>query len=615
MKFFFKISLILLLAASCKSYNSLLSPTANTQNKVVIDAYNTVKDKIQVSFYPTKQLENEIDFFLPKIIPGTYSIDNYGQFIENIKAYDASGATLKITQKDTSAWKISNAKRLHKIEYTVNDSFDIEKDHDVFSPAGTNIEHHRNYILNLHGFVGYLNNQTNQPFNLKVKHHKNLSLGCSQTISNSKSMSNIAENSFSFDRYATLIDTPIFLSRYTLETFKINDITVTLGVHSPNKHITAKDLLPSMKKMMSAQKHFMGGINHTNTYSIFLYLANRNQNSPKGYGALEHSNSTVVVLPAALPLKEIKHHLIDVVSHEFFHIITPLAIHSKEIHNFDYNHPKMSKHLWMYEGVTEYFANLFQVKEGLITRETFFNRIAHKIERSKKYQDDLSFTLMSKHILEEPYKSNYANVYEKGALIAMCIDILIRESSNGEKNILDMMYTLSEMYGTDMPFNDIDLFEHINDITSPSVFNFLNEHVEKGTPIDYNYYLNKIGVSLQKETTTAGFFQNGEILYISPETTSNEIYFNEMASESDFLKQLGIQEKDVLIAVNNKKFDLNNANYLLDLSQKWVKGSKVSFTIRRENKVIKYDTLIKTTPVITHPIIVDNNSEALIKYL
>jgi predicted metalloprotease with PDZ domain len=52
--------------------------------------------------------------------------------------------------------------------------------------------------------------------------------------------------------------------------------------------------------------------------------------------------------------EELVKSMMDVVSHEFFHIVTPLSIHSKEIQYFDYN-PKMSEHLWMYEGVTEYF--------------------------------------------------------------------------------------------------------------------------------------------------------------------------------------------------------------------------------------------------------------------
>jgi predicted metalloprotease with PDZ domain len=57
----------------------------------------------------------------------------------------------------------------------------------------------------------------------------------------------------------------------------------------------------------------------------------------------------------------------DVVSHEFFHIVTPLTIHSKEIHYFDYNSPKMSN-LWMYEGVTEYFA-IFSNQSSLILKK------------------------------------------------------------------------------------------------------------------------------------------------------------------------------------------------------------------------------------------------------
>ncbi len=616
MKFFLRLFFLSLIVVSCKSTQTISVPQSQ-ENKVVIDAYNTAKDHIQVSFYPIKQQYQEIDFFLPKIIPGTYSIDNYGQFVENIKAYDASGNELNIVQKDTSEWHISNAEKLHKIEYLVNDSYDIEEDHDVFSPAGTNIEHHRNYILNLHGFVGYLSNQKNIPFQLKVKHHKNMFLGCSQPVSTSKDALNITEESFAFDRYATLIDNPIFLSRYKMESFNINDITVNLGVHSTNKNISAKDLVPSMQKMMSAQKHFMGDINHTNTYSIFLYLAKRGAKHPTGFGALEHNNSTVVVLPADLPFEMIEKHLIDVVSHEFFHIITPLAIHSKEIHDFDYNIPKMSKHLWLYEGVTEYFANIFQVKEGLISQEEFYKRISHKIERSKKFQDDLSFTLMSKNILEEPYKENYANVYEKGALIAMCVDILIREHSNGEKTILDMMKSLSKTYGKDKAFDDENLFEIIKEITNPHVYDFLKEYVEKGTPIDYNFFLNKVGVSLQSETEETGYFQEGDIFYISADQSKNEIYFNEMASNSSFLKKLGVQEKDVLISVNNKKFDLNNAKYLISLSQSWRHGTNVSFTIRRNDKIITYDTLIEKAPQATHPAIVSipSNTGDLVKYL
>ena len=48
----------------------------------------------------------------------------------------------------------------------------------------------------------------------------------------------------------------------------------------------------------------------------------------KGFGALEHPTSTVVVMPEMMGLEMLQEQLKDVVSHEFFHIVTPLTVHS-----------------------------------------------------------------------------------------------------------------------------------------------------------------------------------------------------------------------------------------------------------------------------------------------
>ncbi len=74
----------------------------------------------------------------------------------------------------------------------------------------------------------------------------------------------------------------------------------------------------------------------------------------------------------------------------------------------------MSQHLWLYEGTTEYFSHLFQVQQGLIDSNEFYDRLLEMITISKRYDDAMSFTEMSTNIVEEPYQSNYPNVYEKG---------------------------------------------------------------------------------------------------------------------------------------------------------------------------------------------------------
>jgi predicted metalloprotease with PDZ domain len=53
---------------------------------------------------------------------------------------------------------------------------------------------------------------------------------------------------------------------------------------------------------------------------VLLYLQDPNRR--KGFGALEHPTATTVVLPEMMPREELVKSMKDVVSHEFFHIVT-----------------------------------------------------------------------------------------------------------------------------------------------------------------------------------------------------------------------------------------------------------------------------------------------------
>ena len=117
--------------------------------------------------------------------------------------------------------------------------------------------------------------------------------------------------------------------------------------------------------------------------------------------------------------------------------------------------------------------------------------MAEKIQHAATLNDKMPFTEMSANVLVKPYKDQYLNVYEKGALIGMCIDIIIREKSNGERGILDLMRKLSAEYGAKKPFNDDELFEKIIQFTYPEVGTFLTTHVSGSTPIPYDAFFAK----------------------------------------------------------------------------------------------------------------------------
>ncbi|QEE49491.1 peptidase M61 [Flavobacterium alkalisoli] len=549
--------------------------------QVAINLKNVTNDKVQVTVTAPKLDDKTTTFYIPKIVPGTYSSDNYGKFIDDFKAYDKKGRELKVEHPDENSWKIADANKLEKVTYWVNDTYDIEGTgvHDIFSPAGTNITANDNFVLNTHGFVGYFEGKSELPYVLTISHPASLWASTSFIDEDASNETDV----FKSPRYPDVVDHPIMYSKPDYTTFTVDGMEILISVYSPNGKIKAADITPDMETMMRAQKRFLGAINSTKKYSVLIYLTNMEKPDARGFGALEHTTSTTVVMPEMMPLDQLISTLKDVVSHEFFHIVTPLSIHSNEIHYFNYNTPKMSEHLWMYEGVTEYFANLFQVNQGLITEDEFYARMADKIAQSKQFSETMNFTKMSKNILESPYKDSYYNVYLKGALIAMCIDIQIRENTNGEKGILDLMRNLSAEYGSNKPFNDDDLFTDIAKLTSPKVEEFLKVYVSGNTPIPYEEYLAKMGVTqaiVEKKGTP--FLKNEEIPYV---TINSEKQIVLLPAEGNaFMDTLGLKTGDIITTVNGTAYNLDNIYDLIMTSMSWKDGEDITLKIKREGK-------------------------------
>lgn len=596
-------SLALLTALySCKSTqpSETGSPQLVMPEPVVVNMnlVNIVDDRVKVTVDPGKFNQAQTTFYIPKTVPGTYSIDNYGEFIENFKAFDYLGAELLVAKTDQNSWLVDDARNLDKITYWVNDSFDVEGEKGVFSPAGTNIEKDKNFMLNLHAFVGYFDILKEQPYHLFINRPENLIAGTSMPLSGSLATTgqeNAMTDIFKVSRYFEVTDNPIMYAASDTTHINIDGMNVLLNVYSPNKVYTSKSIRAGVKEMIAAQKRFLGDIDNTSNYSILLYLANPEEIDARGFGALEHHTSTVVVLPETMPLSELNQTITDVVSHEFFHILTPLNIHSKEIHYFDYNNPKMSKHLWMYEGVTEYFANLFQVNQGLISNDEFYERTASKIEDSKNFNDRIPFTLMSQNILEEPYKSDYYNVYLKGALIGMALDIQLRELSGGETGILNLMKKLSQKYGKDKPFEDDKLIPAMVSLSYPEIQIFFDTYVSGSTPIPYDQFLEKVGVKMEKTDIETSYFFNGQVPYIDGDPATNLLFFRKNISLNSFLELMGVHNGDVIKSVNNTNYAIENVYDLIMESQSWEVGEDITIVVDRDDEEITLKGKI-TTP-------------------
>ena len=582
---------ILWFFVGCSASKSVVK-AEDTKVLTEINLVNIDQDRVLVTIDPGAFTQDQVFFYIPKTVPGTYSIDNYGKYIEDFKAIDYDGNTLTFQQPDENSWTISAGQKLDKISYYVNDTFDQEYGANdvVFSPAGTNIEEGENFILNLHGFVGYFDGLKEIPYEISI----NVPEGLISTTSLKRGPNEGLQGKelFMANRYFEVIDNPILYARPNVTSFQISDIEVTIGVYSPNNVYKADDFKDKMQEMMMGQKAFLGDIDSTKEYNILLYLSTMEENDAAGFGALEHHTSTVVVFPEQMPKDALEEIMVDVVSHEFFHIVTPLNVHSKEIHYFDYNDPKMSEHLWMYEGTTEYFANLFQIQQGLINESEFYSRILGKIDNSHAYDDNMSFTTMSRNILDDPYKDNYANVYEKGTLINMSLDIMLRELSDGEKGILWLMKELSKKYDESTPFEDANLIPEIEKMTYPEIGGFFREHIQGDVPIDYEMLFSKVGLTTSLAKEESGYFFRGDVPYIDVDQSDNSIFVRRGIELNTFFKDLGMQGGDTILSIDGTRINLDSIRPIIGQSFGWNPEKEVNIVVARDGQELELKGMV-----------------------
>ncbi|MDQ6482040.1 hypothetical protein [Dyadobacter sp. LHD-138] len=562
--------------------------------QVSIDLVNVDADRVRVKVVPPRQKSGSMAYHFPKIIPGTYAIADYGRYVHDIKAFKKDGSEIKLSRTDSNTVVIENATQLAYLTYLVNDTFDTEESGDpfseksktIFSPAGTNIDAGKYFLLNMAGFVGYFTDQLEKPYRISISHPENL-YGTTAMVDQDNNTKN---DIFELSRYPEVVDHPVMYAPADTSAFWVNDMQVLLGVYSKRGKTHASDLRPDLEKMMSAQKKFLGPINDTKKYAVLSYISSGTDDDAKGIGALEHNTSTSAVFREPMKSKD----LIHVISHEFFHTITPLKVHSKEIQYFDFNSPKMSQHLWFYEGVTEYFSNLFQVNQGLITDNAFYDLMVRKIENSHNYNDKLSFTEMSRNILDPKMKAQYPNVYEKGALIAMCLDVVIREQTQGQRGLLWLMGELSKKYGADKPFDDAELIPIITQIAGKEAGIFLETYVRNDQRITYADFLAKVGLKKQVVPFPEPIvFVSQDVAYIKTDSTNTLILASVPDQANLFYQNLGIQDNDIFLEINGIPVDPKDPNSIIYLGYDLDEGSPITVKVKRTGQDMELKGTVK----------------------
>ena len=574
---------------------------ANNPNRIqyLLDITKVKDDKVMVELVTPNLKQEKVTFYMPKIIPGTYREADYGRFVSDVNAFDKKGRALTVNRIDDNTWEVENAKKLKRITYWVEDTYDseIEGASNIYPMSGTNIEADKNFVVNTPGYFGYIKGTKQYKHDLHVIRPKAM-YGSTGLIQNQPGLApqkvkrevfsvkdpEKRKDVFSLSNYNHLVDSPLMYNVPDTAIINVGNTEVLISTYSPSKNVTSSYLADQVREILMAQKEFLGGKLPVDKYAFIFYLEDPQRLAPV-QGALEHSYSSFYYMPD-VPQENLKQTIRDVAAHEFFHIVTPLNIHSEEIQYFDFNEPQMSKHLWLYEGVTEYFSDLVQIKHGIIDEGQYLAKMRQKMQNATNiYNDTLSFAELSKETLTK-HSSQYANVYEKGALIGMSLDILLRDLSSGEYGVQDLIAQLSKQYGKDKPFKDAELIDQITKMTYPEVAEFFDTYIENGAVLPYADLMNRVGISYEAKGSFSDYSLGISQASIGVIPDKQKIYVANEAALDSFGKELGLKQGDVLQKINGEVIPgfSGISQFLQATKAAMQEGENYTMTVTRKNE-------------------------------
>jgi predicted metalloprotease with PDZ domain len=244
-----------------------------------------------------------------------------------------------------------------------------------------------------------------------------------------------------------------------------------------------------MRDMLTSAGTFLNGL-PVDRYAFLWHFEDVSM------GAWEHSYSSGYVMaePAAWT-PAVGQSLTDIAAHEFFHVVTPLNIHSEIIEHFDFENPTPSQHLWLYEGVTEWASDAMQLRSDLVQLPVYLDRQIEKILTDRAYFDEgYSLRKLALTSYTDEGQRQYGNIYMRGALVAGLLDIRLLELSQGRRGLRELVLELADRFGKDRPFPEDRFFEVVTEMTYPEIGDFFDRWVKSAEPLPIAEYYAKLGL-------------------------------------------------------------------------------------------------------------------------
>lgn len=432
------------------------------------------------------KLDNNLVVRLPAWIPGSYMLRD---FAKNLHALKSPTSGIQIERIDKQSWRISHSDNTSLNEFTLeyevyaNDlsvrSAFIDDQYAFFN--GTSV------FLSVDNFESCKHSCELDVTAYTDFHHREYQSSgfgiasslLQRAMPNQSSDSNKPTSQiYRCDDYYEIIDHPVLLGHFNKHSFSVDGYVFHLvfsGEHSLDFAKLEDDLRPIIAHHLALFSEFP-----CKEYWFITLVCDQ------GFGGLEHIASTVLQynrfdLPlvslaskqtdnnrlatqtttdtanSTTPTKLNKAYqqFLSLCSHELFHTWHVKQIKPAVMHKPDLSKEVYTEQMWIYEGFTSFYDDLALARSKVISAQAYvqvlnenFTRLLKTPGRSKQSVAESSFEAWSKFYKQDAGSINHiVSYYNKGMVVALCLDILLRQESSDKVCLDDVMRALWSDYG------------------------------------------------------------------------------------------------------------------------------------------------------------------------
>lgn len=424
----------------------------------------------------------EVELMMPLWSPGFYRVQDYASRVQEISARTPDGAALSVERTLPNRWRVETGGapqllvtyRLHCPDSFVTTNW-VSPDLLVLNGGAT-------YMTLVHG--------ADRPYEVWIE----LAPTWEAVATGLPEVPGDGPYHYRAGDFDTLVDSPIVAGDLEVTTFMVDGVEHQLVDVGEREAWDAARAAEDLQDIVEESLPMWGEL----PYQKYVFL----NAFRRGGGGLEHGNSTLLTTSAqAMAAPERYRSWLSFAAHEYFHAFNVKRLRPVELGPFDYENPPRTSSLWLSEGVTSYFADLFVARAGLWDREQYLASLSSAIGR---LQDSPGRLLQS---LEQSSLDVWTNsnsgvgaapstvsYYVKGQVVGFLLDARIRAATNGQRTFGDVMHLAYQRYGGERGFTPEEFQATAEEVAGEGLEAWFQKALASTEELDYSEALEWFGL-------------------------------------------------------------------------------------------------------------------------